>query len=112
VNPSRKEADVQITLGSISSIPLGEGRAFRVGARQIAVFRSRQGQIYATRAECPHKGGPLADGLIGGSTLICPLHSLKFDLETGKSTNGECTLEVYPARLNGTGHIVVDLPTV
>jgi nitrite reductase (NADH) small subunit len=49
----------------------------------------------------------LADGLLGGSTLICPLHSLKFDLSTGRSIGGDCTLKIYPTRLTPGGQIVV-----
>lgn len=100
---------MEITLGSVSSIPMGEGRTFRVGARHIAVFHARPGQVFAAQATCPHRGGPLADGLLGGRTLVCPLHSWAFDLETGKSSNAECTLQTYPARLDTTGHIVVEV---
>jgi nitrite reductase (NADH) small subunit len=100
---------MEVTLGSVESIPEGEGRSFVVGSRRIAVFRSRQGGIFATQAECPHRGGPLADGLVGGRTLICPLHSWRFDLATGQSGDGACKLRTYPARLSPSGQIVVDL---
>jgi nitrite reductase (NADH) small subunit len=100
---------MEITLGALSAIPPGEGRAFAVGKRRIAVFHTRQGQVLAVQAECPHRGGPLADGLVGGNTLICPLHSWKFDLSTGKSESGDCALETYAARLNRAGQIVVEL---
>jgi len=101
---------MQVTLGPLESIPEGEGRAFVVGERRVAVFRSRTGTVFATQAECPHRGGPLADGLVGGETLICPLHSLKFDLGSGRSADGSCTLETYPVRLGAGGQIVVELP--
>ena len=100
---------MEVTLGSVAAIPRGEGRAFAVGKRRIAVFHTRQGEVLAVQAECPHRRGPLADGLIGGSTLVCPLHSWKFDLQSGKADNGECVLEKYAARLNPAGQIVVDV---
>ena len=100
---------MEVTLGPLQSIPEGEGRTFQVGAERIAVFRSRQGDVFATQADCPHRGGPLADGLLGGATLICPLHSLKFDLKSGRSSDGECTLKTYATRLTRTGQIVVEL---
>jgi nitrite reductase (NADH) small subunit len=100
---------MEVTLGPVQAIPEGEGRSFDVGQKRIAVFRTRQCGVFATQAECPHKGGPLADGLLGGKLLICPLHSLKFDLATGKSSDGSCSLAVYPARLTATGQVVVDL---
>jgi nitrite reductase (NADH) small subunit len=100
---------MEVTLGPISSVPAGEGRTFEVGTSKIAVFHTRQGGVFACRAECPHKGGPLADGLIGGSMLVCPLHSWKFDLTTGKAETGESCLKTYPARLSRGGQIVVDV---
>jgi len=98
-----------VTLGPLSAIPEGEGRTFDVGGLRVAVFRARDGSVYATQAECPHKGGPLADGLLGAGTLICPLHSLKFDLTSGKAQNSECTLKIYPTRLSSNGQLMVEL---
>lgn len=99
---------MEVTLAPIEAIPEGEGRTFQIGAERVAVFRDRDGSVFATQATCPHRGGPLADGLLGGGALICPLHSLKFDLKSGRSENGECSLKVYPARLNATGHVVIE----
>src|SRR5262245_28337849 len=98
---------MNVTLGPISAIPEGEGRTYRVGDEHIAVFRSREGGVYATQASCPHKGGPLADGLLGSGTLICPLHSLKFDLRTGQAQGSDCALRVYTARLDDSGRILL-----
>ena len=100
---------MEVTLAPISAIPEGEGRTFEVGKARLAVFRSRQGAVFATQAECPHRGGMLADGLLGGCTLVCPLHALKFDLTTGQALNGDCSLKTYPARLSAGGQILVDL---
>ncbi|HEV8551124.1 MAG TPA: Rieske 2Fe-2S domain-containing protein [Polyangiaceae bacterium] len=98
-----------VTLGPLAAIPEGEGRCFEVGATKLAVFRARNGRIFATDARCPHRGGPLADGLLGGHTLVCPLHSLRFDLETGLASDGATRLKIYPAALGPTGNIVVEL---
>ena len=100
---------MEVTLAAISSIPEGEGRTFSIGGARLAVFRGRSGEVFATQADCPHKGGPLADGLLGGSTLICPLHAQKFDLTTGHALSGSCNLRTYPARLSQTGQILVEL---
>jgi nitrite reductase (NADH) small subunit len=75
------------------------------------VFRTRSGEVFGVQAECPHRGGPLADGLTGGSTLVCPLHAWKFDLTTGAALNGTCTLTTFPARVDETGQIVLSVPT-
>jgi nitrite reductase (NADH) small subunit len=100
---------MNVTLGPVQAIPEGEGRSFVVGPKRLAVFRSRQGMLFATQAECPHRSGPLADGLLGGHTLICPLHSMKFDLTTGESADGSCRLATFPVRVSSAGQIVVEL---
>ena len=103
-------ADVTHNLGSVEQIPVGEGRRFEIGGRGIAVFRSRKGRLFATQAECTHRAGPLADGLIGGDALICPLHNFKFNLETGEPLGNDCpALVTFPVGLNETGEIVVGL---
>ncbi|HKQ68318.1 MAG TPA: Rieske 2Fe-2S domain-containing protein [Polyangiaceae bacterium] len=100
---------MEVTLGPVDAIPKGEGRTFDTGHRKIAVFRTRDGLVFASQAECPHRNGPLADGLLGGHTVICPLHAWKFDLSTGQALNGDCSLKTYAARLTQAGQIVVEL---
>ncbi len=95
-------------LGSVEMIPYGEGRAFQVGALSIAVFRTRSGELFATQSTCPHKGGPLADGIVGGGKVICPLHANKFELATGKPVGNDCpALKTYPVRLNESNEILL-----
>ena len=77
--------------------------------RRIAVFHTRAGEVFATQAECPHRVGPLADGLLGGTTLVCPLHAWKFDLRTGQALYGDCDLTTYPVRLSAAGEILLTL---
>ena len=94
----------------LSEIPLGEGRSYEVDGTRVAVFRTRTGQVFATQAECPHKRGPLADGLVGGTTVVCPLHDRIFDLATGAALVGECDIRVYPVRVAQDGAILLTLP--
>lgn len=77
-------------LGPSALIPPGEGRVFEVDGRRIAVFRTRQGQLFATQAECPHRQGPLADGVVGGGHVVCPLHGFRFDLRSGEPIGHAC----------------------
>ena len=87
-----------INLGSIEKIPHGQGRCFNVSGQEIAVFRQRDGKLFATQNRCPHKQGPLSEGVAGGGKVICPLHSHKFNLETGEgSEKGEC-VKTYVVR--------------
>lgn len=97
----------EFNIGPLAQIPPGEGRVFTIGSKQVAVFHGRDAQVYATQPDCPHLGGPLADGLIGSGTLMCPLHDRLFDLSTGKSTNTDCAIAVYPARLTEKAEILV-----
>ena len=98
-----------VILGPIDLIPVGEGRNFDVEGERVAVFHSRSGQVFAVQAACPHKEGPLADGLLGGTTLICPLHAWKFDLSSGEGLAGGCALKTYPVRLDEERRVVVTM---
>jgi nitrite reductase (NADH) small subunit len=70
-------------------VPRGEGRAVTVEGRRIAVFNAPTGW-YALDHACPHRGGPLADGIVSDSCVICPLHERRYDLATGEaSADGE-----------------------
>jgi len=97
----------EIKLGPVSGIPPGEGRVYSVEGEKIAVFRARGGEVYAVQAECPHRGGPLADGLLGGATLICPLHGWKFDLKTGQALLGDCGLKTFPVTVDTAEQLVL-----
>jgi nitrite reductase (NADH) small subunit len=94
-------------LGPVSQIPPGEGRNFLVAGLEIAVFHLRDGRIYATQAHCPHRGGPLADGLTDGATVVCPLHDRIFSLASGEGIGNDCTITVYQSSI-GDGSIFVD----
>jgi nitrite reductase (NADH) small subunit len=99
----------EVKLCPLSEIPPGEGRNFAALGEKVAVFRPRSGGVFAVQAACPHRGGPLADGLLGGTTLICPLHAWKFDVSTGDVLFGDCGLKVYPVRVDDSGQIVLSL---
>ena len=107
---SRSDAARTYDLGSVEQIPIGEGRLFQAGHIPVAVFRDRQDQVYATQSLCPHKGGLLADGIIGGGQLQCPLHTYKFELANGEPVGNECkALEIYAVQLNGEKHVEITI---
>jgi nitrite reductase [NAD(P)H] small subunit len=100
-----------VLVGEVVQIPKGEGRTFAVAGRRVALFHASSGEVFATQADCPHLRGPLADGLMGGTTLICPLHERAYDLRTGQSLSGECAnLQVYPVSLGSDGKIWLQMP--
>jgi nitrite reductase (NADH) small subunit len=101
---------IVLNLGSASRVPVGEGRTVRFGPLAIAVFRTREGQVYVTDAACSHKQGPLADGTIGSRVVVCPLHACSFDLQTGEAVGHGCGgVKTYPAVINEHGDILVEV---
>jgi len=91
-------------------IPLREGRAVKICNREIAIFNLGE-RFLAVENRCPHKGGPLADGIVSGATVVCPLHAWRLSLETGKGVNGPSTLscvEAFRTRLEG-GVVLLEL---
>ena len=87
-----------VNLGSLEKVPKGQGFCFLVAGEEIAVFRQRDGRIFATQNRCPHKNAPLSEGVIGSGVVICPFHSHKFDLCPGEGPEPKECLRVYPVR--------------
>src|SRR3954452_22436041 len=77
-----------VPVGRAGDVPMLEGRSAAVGDRRVAVFRT-PGGWRAVDAACPHRGGPLADGLVADGCVTCPLHGRRFDLRTGEAL-GDC----------------------
>jgi nitrite reductase (NADH) small subunit len=102
-----RKTQQEITLGPLHLIPPGEGRNFAIESERITVFHMRSGELFATQAGCPHRNGPLADGLVGDGTVICPLHAWKFDLRSGQLYGGDCKLKTYPVRVTPDGLIAL-----
>jgi len=101
-----------VRISPCDSVPVREGRAVRVADREIALF-NLGGHFLAVDNRCPHRGGPLADGIVSGASVVCPLHGWKVDLEAGcverpAGANAPC-LATYPVRVEG-GTIVLGLP--
>ena len=86
----------EVDVGPLDDIPPGEGRTYAVDGRQVAVFRLRDGSLRAIDAVCPHRGGPLADGLIDERVVVCPLHGHAFDTSTGCEVGGSMSVRSYP----------------
>jgi nitrite reductase (NADH) small subunit len=93
------------------NIPLREGRSIRIESREIAIFRLTD-RFLAIENRCPHKGGPLAEGMVSGNMVVCPLHAWKIDLGTGRVMNEaseRSCLPTYPVRVC-EGVIQIELP--
>jgi nitrite reductase (NADH) small subunit len=90
---------------AIDDVPLGEGRAATVAGRRIAVFNTPTGW-YALDNLCPHRGGPLADGLVADRCVTCPLHERRFDLDTGVNLSGEEAVAAHRVVIRGDDVLV------
>ncbi|GHF42375.1 nitrite reductase small subunit NirD [Seohaeicola zhoushanensis] len=98
-----------IDIGAVEDIPLRGARLLKTHAGCIAVFRTAEAEVFAASNSCPHKGGPLADGIVHGQKVTCPLHNWVFDLNTGEAQGADTgRIAVYPVQLEN-GRILVDL---
>ena len=103
-----------IRVTAIENLPLREGRAVALGDREIALFNLGD-RVLATDNQCPHKGGPLCDGIVTGESVVCPLHAWKVNLASGvveRPTQGkDHCVTTYPTRIDD-GVVVIGLPAV
>lgn len=72
-----------ITIGTLDDIPRLGARVVQTNAGEIAVFRAADDAVFALANRCPHKGGPLAEGIVFDHHVACPLHNWKINLESG-----------------------------
>jgi nitrite reductase (NADH) small subunit len=89
----------------VDDIPsLGARVLERDGGDNIALFRTASGKVFALRDRCPHKGGPLSQGIVAGETVTCPLHSWNLGLDTGaaRAPDAGC-VATYPVRVEEGG---------
>ncbi|MEN0136920.1 MAG: Rieske (2Fe-2S) protein [Rhodococcus sp. (in: high G+C Gram-positive bacteria)] len=101
------EGPTEFAVGPVSDLTPGEGRTYVVQNRQVAVFLLSDGTVRAMDAVCPHKGGPLADGQIDATGVMCPLHQYAFAFDTGAcGSEGVGTVRTYPASVR-EGSVVV-----
>jgi nitrite reductase (NADH) small subunit len=89
-------------IGNLSDIPQRGARCINTPAGRIAIFRTANDQIFALDDHCPHKGGPLSQGIIHGAAVTCPLHSWVISLETGKALGAdEGSVRTIPIKVEG-----------
>lgn len=98
----------RVEVCKLDDLPVGLGRAFTVGEQSIAVFRTRTGRLFAVDGHCPHKGGPLADGMLGtDDQVVCPYHSYRYDPASGTCDQADqCGVTTYPVEVRNGGVVV------
>ncbi len=90
------------------NIPLREGRAVHLNGDEIAIFNLGE-KFLAVANRCPHRGGPLADGIVSGESVVCPLHAWKVCLNSGdvvRPQDQAACVRSYPVEvIDGVVHI-------
>ena len=92
-----------IDIGWVNEIPVRGSRTVPVvGGEEIAVFRTADGKVFALANRCPHKGGPLSQGIVHGHSVACPLHNWQIALATGEAQGEDkgCTPTI-PVKVSG-----------
>ncbi|MFM8332523.1 MAG: nitrite reductase small subunit NirD [Candidatus Methylumidiphilus sp.] len=74
-----------INIGTLQDIPAQGARILETVFGDIAIFRTQADEVFALRDRCPHKGGPLSQGIVHGRRVACPLHNWIIDLESGEA---------------------------
>jgi nitrite reductase (NADH) small subunit len=100
-----------IRLTESRNLPAREGRAVIVGGREIAVFNLGD-RFLAVDNRCPHRGGPLSDGIVAGAAVVCPLHAWKVSLGTGaveRPADAHACVRTYRTRVE-SGIVWIELP--
>ena len=101
-----------IDIGTLADIPQRGARTVQIaGEEEIAVFRTGDDHVFALVNQCPHKKGPLSQGIVHGHSVACPLHNWNIALKTGEAQGGDegCTPTVQ-VRQEG-GRILIARPT-
>jgi nitrite reductase (NADH) small subunit len=76
--------NIWVEVAFYEDIPINVGKTIRYQGQEVALFRLEDGRILAVENRCPHKNGVLAEGLVSGEYVFCPLHDRKIDLTSGQ----------------------------
>lgn len=89
-----------IEVGHLDEIPRQGARVVASSAGPIAVFRTVEDEVLAVQDICPHKGGPLSQGIVHEKRVTCPLHNWVIDLEAGSAVSpDEGCVKRFPVRV-------------
>jgi len=97
-----------IDVGALVEIPMRGARTIRMGTgEEIAVFRTAANMVYALVNRCPHKHGPLSQGIVHGDAVACPLHNWRISLSTGEALGeDEGCVPTIPVKIDA-GRILI-----
>lgn len=91
-----------VEIGSLTDIPRRGARCVEDGEKTIAVFRTADDQVFALEDSCPHRNGPLSQGIVHDGCVTCPLHNWVISLETGLVQGADQGFVAsFPVKLDG-----------
>jgi nitrite reductase (NADH) small subunit len=91
-----------VAIGTLDDIPLRGARCVKNGDMTIAIFRTADNKVFAIEDKCPHKNGPLSQGIVHDGCVTCPLHNWVISLETGKAQGAdEGAVRTFPVKMDG-----------
>lgn len=100
-----------IGIGTLDEIPPRGARCIATPNGRIAVFRTAEDRVFAIDDHCPHKGGPLSQGIVHGSAVTCPLHNWVISLETGRALGAdEGSVRTIPVKVED-GRLMLSVAT-
>ncbi|MCJ8521711.1 nitrite reductase (NADH) small subunit [Pseudorhizobium tarimense] len=103
---------VWVLVGTIDDIPRQGSRRVQKGQTRIAVFRTADDRIFAIEDRCPHKNGPLSEGIVHDACVTCPLHNWVISLETGEAQGADYGRSAtFPVRVEGRSIYLDLMPT-
>jgi nitrite reductase (NADH) small subunit len=98
----------RVRVAAVVDVPTGTGRVVEAGGKDIALFNV-DGRFYAIDNVCPHRGGPLGEGDLEGTIVVCPWHAWKWDVTGGMNTNNPAVkVACFPVIVDG-GEVFVDV---
>ena len=97
-------------IGVVSDIPVAGGRVVKSNLCRVAVFRTAADEIFAMEDRCPHRAGPLSQGIVHGAQVTCPLHNWVIDLASGSVVGpDEGCVKTIPVKIERGRRILIDL---
>ena len=97
-----------IDIAALDDIPPQGARVVRTPQGCVAIFRTADDRVFALDDRCPHKGGPLSEGIVHGTSVTCPLHNWVFDMTTGQAQGADSGhVATHPVRVQD-GRIWLD----
>ena len=98
-----------IEVVALEDIPQLGSRVINTDTMKIALFRTAKDEVFAIKDACPHKQGPLSQGIVHGNSVTCPMHNWKIDLASGQALAPDegCT-NVFAVKVEN-GMVYIDL---